>query len=69
MELTFSRVIISLITELEKNLTSYEVKQVSQLTSSYALKFYEVLVAWKYQAKTPKIEFNESKNKLGLVSL
>ncbi|WP_201573156.1 replication initiation protein RepM [Psychrobacter nivimaris] len=66
VELTFSRVVIPLITELEKNLTSYEIKQVSQLTSGYALRLYEVLVAWKSQPKTPKMELNEFKSKLGL---
>lgn len=66
VELTFSRVVIPLITELERSLTSYEIKQVSHLTSGYALRLYEVLVAWKSKPKTPKMDINEFKGKLGL---
>lgn len=66
VELTFSRVVIPLITELERSLTSYEIKQVSNLTSGYALRLYEVLVAWKSKPKTPKMDINEFKGKLGL---
>ena len=66
VELTFSRVIIPLITELERSLTSYEIKQVSQLTSGYALRLYEVLVAWKSKPKTPKMDIDKFKGKLGL---
>lgn len=37
----FSNAIIPMLVELEKRFTSYEIKQVSQLSSSYAMRLYE----------------------------
>lgn len=66
VEVTFSRAIIPLITELEKNLTSYEIKQVSGFTSGYAIRLYELLVAWKNKGVSPKIELETFRAKMGL---
>lgn len=36
-----------LITKLEKHFTSYELEQVKDLTSIYAIRLYELLVQWR----------------------
>lgn len=66
VEVTFARAIIPLITELEKNLTSYEIKQVSGLTSGYAIRLYELLVAWKNKGVSPKVELGVFRARMGL---
>lgn len=66
VELTFSRAIIPLITELESSLTSYEIGQVSNLTSGYALRLYELLIAWKSKGVTPKWQLEEFRRKMGV---
>ena len=66
VEVTFARAIIPLITELEKNLTSYEIKQVSGLTSGYAIRLYELLVAWKNKGISPKVELGLFRARMGL---
>jgi len=42
--LSFSRWIIPYLTLLHQQFTSYELKQVSQLNTAYAIRFYELLV-------------------------
>ena len=66
VEVTFARSVIPLITELEKNLTSYEIKQVSGLTSGYAIRLYELLVAWKNKGISPKVELGLFRARMGL---
>jgi plasmid replication initiation protein len=45
--------VVPLITRLEERFTTYELKQVSQLTSRYATRLYELLIAWRNTGKTP----------------
>ena len=66
VELTFSRSVIPLITELESSLTSYEIGQVSNLSSAYALRLYELLVAWKNKGVSPKWQLEDFRNKMGV---
>ena len=56
----------TLITYLEQHLTSYELKQVSNLTSGYAIRLYELLIAWRSVGKTPIIDLYEFRSKLGV---
>lgn len=42
--LSFSRWIIPYLTMLHQQFTSYELKQISQLNTAYAIRFYELLV-------------------------
>lgn len=42
--LSFSRWVIPYLTLLHQQFTSYELKQVSQLSTAYAIRFYELLV-------------------------
>lgn len=63
---TFADDVIPFITELEKHLTSYEIKQVANLTSQYAIRLYELLIAWRNVGKTPQIKLEDFRGKLGV---
>jgi plasmid replication initiation protein len=66
LEITFAPDVVPLITRLEENFTSYQLKQVSQLTSKYAIRLYELLIAWREVGKTPQIELSEFRNRVGV---
>ena len=55
-----------LITRLEQHFTSYQLKQVTQLTGKYAIRLYELLIAWREIGKVPQIELSEFRNNLGV---
>ena len=56
-----------LVTRLEEHFTSYQAKQVAHLTSKYATRLYELLIAWREVGKVPQIEIGEFRNRLGLL--
>lgn len=66
VSLVFSPAVVPLITRLEERFTSYELKQVSQLTSRYATRLYELLIAWRSTGKTPIFEMQEFRQQLGV---
>lgn len=66
VSLIFSPAVVPLITRLEERFTSYELKQVSQLTSRYATRLYELLVAWRSTGQTPIFEISEFRQQLGV---
>jgi plasmid replication initiation protein len=49
---------VPLITRLEEHFTKYEAKQVAHLTSKYATRLYELLIAWREVGKTPILNYN-----------
>ena len=63
----FSDDVMPLITKLEKHFTSYELEQVKDLTSIYAIRLYELLVQWRGKGRTPQIKLSELRNKLGIL--
>ena len=67
VKLIFSPTVAPLITLLEKNFTSYELEQVAQLNSKYAVRLYEVVIAWRSTGKTPMIAIDELRNRLGVL--
>ena len=67
VEIIFAPAIIPLITRLEKEFTKYDIQQVSGLSSGYAIRLYELLIAWRSTGKTPIIEINEFRKKLGVL--
>lgn len=67
LEITFAPDVVPLITRLEEHFTKYEAKQVAHLTSKYATRLYELLIAWREVGKVPQLELNEFRNRLGLV--
>lgn len=67
VRIKFSDDVVPLITNLEKHFTSYELEQVSSLTSAYAIRLYEVLIAWRSTGKIPMIEVQDLRLKLGVL--
>ena len=67
VEFTFAPAVLPLILHLEKHLTSYEITQVSNLTSGYAIRLYELLIAWRSVGKTPEIKLSEFRQKMGVL--
>ena len=68
LEIAFTMDVIPLITRLEKQFTSYQLKQVTQLTGKYAIRLYELLIAWREVGKTPIFQIQDFRSKLGLES-
>ena len=66
LEITFAPDVVPLITRLEKHFTSYQIQQVTQLTGKYAIRLYELLIAWREVGKVPQIELSEFRAKLGI---
>lgn len=66
LEITFAPDVVPLITRLEEHFTSYQLKQVSQLTSKYAIRLYELLIAWREVGKTPQIDLADFRQKIGI---
>jgi plasmid replication initiation protein len=67
VSLIFAPDVVPLITKLEKRFTSYELEQVSQLTSAYAIRLYELLIAWRSKGETPIFILAEFRNRLGVL--
>ena len=67
VKLIFAPAIIPLITRLEEQFTKYDIQQVSGLTSAYAVRLYELLIAWRSTGKTPIIEIQKFRQKLGVL--
>lgn len=66
VRILFSDDVVPLITNLEKHFTSYELEQVSNLTSVYAIRLYELLIAWRSTGHVHMIELEELRSKLGV---
>lgn len=66
VRLQFSSDVMPLITSLESRFTSYELEQVSSLSSAYAVRLYELLIAWRKPGKTPVFEINDFRGKMGV---
>lgn len=66
VEMIFAPAIIPLITRLEKHFTSYELEQVALLQSKYAVRLYELIIAWRSIGKTPIFEISDFRKKLGV---
>lgn len=64
--LRFTQDIVPLITRLEENFTKYELQQVSRLTSSYAIRLYELLIQWRSTGKTPIFDLSIFRQQLGV---
>ena len=58
LEITFAPDVVPLITRLEQHFTSYQIIQVAQLTGKYAIRLYELLIAWREVGKVPQIELS-----------
>jgi len=65
-ELIFAPAVVPLITRLEKHFTKYELEQISNLSSAYAIRLYELLVSWRSTGETPFYELNDFRKILGV---
>jgi plasmid replication initiation protein len=67
VELIFAPAIVPLVTRLEEEFTRYDIDQVSSLTSAYAVRMYEILIQWRTVGKTPVIDLQEFRKRLGVL--
>ena len=67
VKLIFAPVVIPLITRLEERFTQYEMKQISELSTGYAIRLYELLICWRTTGKTPVIELPDFRQKMGVL--
>ena len=66
IELQFTDDVIPLITRLTEQYTEYDLKQVSELQSEYAIRLYELMMQWKSVGKTNEIAIDDLRKKLGV---
>lgn len=62
----FADAIIPLLVELERNFTSYEIGQIANLKSRYAMRLYEFMIRYK-TSKILKISLDDLRFRLGLL--
>lgn len=67
VRLIFAPAIVPLITRLEEQFTKYEIQQISNLTSAYAVRLYEILITWRSTGKTPLITIYDFRQKIGVL--
>lgn len=67
VKIIFSPAIVPLITRLEEQFTKYDIEQISDLSSAYAIRLYELLICWRSTGKTPVIELTEFRKLLGVL--
>ncbi|ENV48958.1 hypothetical protein P255_02676 [Acinetobacter brisouii CIP 110357] len=65
-QLVFAPDILQLFVKLEEKFTRYELKQISQLSSVYAIRLYELLIRWRGKGKL-YISVSQLREKLGLL--
>ena len=68
IKIKFTDDVMPLITKLEKHFTSYQLEQVKDLTSIYAIRLYEMMMQWRATGKTQQIPIDELRHKLGIES-
>ena len=67
VKLIFAPIVIPLITRLEERFTQYEMKQISELSTGYAIRLYELLICWRATGKTPVIELADFRQRMGVL--
>ena len=68
VRLVFAPDVVPLIMELERHFTQYNLEQVAELSSPYAVRLYELLIAWRNtDHKTLRIELVDLRNRIGVL--
>lgn len=67
IQIIFSPAVASMCSRLERHFTSYDLEQVSPLSSKYAVRLYELMMLWKNVGKTPEFKLVDFREKLGLL--
>lgn len=65
--LRLSPAIISSIDELEEQLSSYDVREVANLTNAHTIRLYELLNTLYRNSGTPRVSIEDLRNKLGIL--
>lgn len=65
VKIKFTDDVMPLITNLERHFTSYQLEQVKDLTSIYAIRLYELLISWR-QTKKVELSLVDLRLKLGI---
>lgn len=65
VKIKFTDDVMPLITNLERHFTSYQLEQVKDLTSIYAIRLYELLISWR-QKKKVGLSLVDLRLKLGI---
>lgn len=66
IRLRFGSKVVPLITDLAKRFTSYEIEQVREFTSSYAIRLYELVISWEAKMETPVIPIEDFRMRMGV---
>lgn len=66
IDMTFAPSVVPLITMLERHFTSYDLEQVAGLNSKYAIRLYEIIIAWRSNGKTNQISVEQLRERLGV---
>ena len=67
VEIIFAPAVVPLITRLEEQFTQYDIEQISGLSSAYAVRMYELLICWRSTGKTPIIELDKFRKRIGVL--
>ena len=67
VKIIFAPAVVPLIIRLEEQFTKYELEQISELSTGYAIRLYELLIAWRSTGKTPVIELTEFRQRMGVL--
>lgn len=62
----FTSDVVPLITRLESHFTSYEIAEVANLTSIYAIRLFELIIQWRDNGVTQKYKIDDLRSKLGV---
>lgn len=65
--LRLSPAIIASIDELEEQLSSYDVREVANLTNAHTIRLYELLNTLYRKSETPRVSIESLRNKLGIL--
>ncbi|MEG0577770.1 MAG: replication initiation protein RepM [Bacilli bacterium] len=61
-----NRNVINMISRLEEQFTKYHLSQISELTSQYSIRLYEILIKFLVVGNSNKYSLNELRNLLGI---
>lgn len=64
--LIFAPAVVPLITRNHQHFTRYKLGQIAELKSKYAVRLYEILIAWREVGKTPTIPLSDLRFSLGI---
>ena len=64
--LYLSEEILSMVGKLESQYTTYFLNQIADLTSMYAVRFYEMIIQWRQAKVVPTISLEELRDRLGI---